>query len=105
MCIVVIVSLVNESLVNLSHVNLYQVEVVVKPSQVKMARAGLGLKLDELAKLTGIHRNTIHNFEKGLYAGDPVTIEKIKSALEKAGIEFISENGGGEGVRMRKSTD
>jgi hypothetical protein len=26
---------------------------------------------------------------------------KIKSALEKAGIEFIAENGGGPGVRLR----
>jgi hypothetical protein len=27
---------------------------------------------------------------------------KIRSALESAGIEFIDENGGGPGVRLRK---
>ncbi|MFZ1215361.1 MAG: transcriptional regulator, partial [Pseudolabrys sp.] len=28
--------------------------------------------------------------------------EKIRVALERAGIEFIDENGGGAGVRLRK---
>jgi hypothetical protein len=27
---------------------------------------------------------------------------KIRSALESAGVEFIDENGGGAGVRLRK---
>jgi hypothetical protein len=27
---------------------------------------------------------------------------KIQTALEAAGIEFINENGGGKGVRLRK---
>jgi hypothetical protein len=31
-----------------------------------------------------------------------MTAEKIRAALEIAGIEFISENGGGPGVRLRK---
>jgi hypothetical protein len=30
------------------------------------------------------------------------TAEKIKTAIEIAGIEFIDENGGGRGVRLRK---
>jgi hypothetical protein len=30
------------------------------------------------------------------------TVEKIRTAIEKAGIEFIQENGGGLGVRLRK---
>ena len=31
------------------------------------------------------------------------TVEAIRAALEAAGVEFIPENGGGIGVRMRKS--
>jgi hypothetical protein len=31
------------------------------------------------------------------------TLTKIKTALEKAGIDFIAENGGGAGVRLRKA--
>jgi histone H3/H4 len=30
--------------------------------------------------------------------------EKLRKALEKAGVEFIPENGGGAGVRMKKRT-
>jgi hypothetical protein len=30
-------------------------------------------------------------------------MEAIRIALEKAGIEFIDENGGGPGVRLRKA--
>jgi hypothetical protein len=29
------------------------------------------------------------------------TVKKIRAALEAAGIEFIDENGGGPGVRLR----
>ena len=38
----------------------------------------------------------------GQIAGRPNTADKIRTALEKAGIEFIDENGGGPGVRLRK---
>jgi len=38
----------------------------------------------------------------GPVAGRPKTADKIRSALEKAGIQFIDENGGGPGVRLRK---
>ena len=30
------------------------------------------------------------------------TIEKLVASIEHAGIEFIDENGGGPGVRLRK---
>ena len=32
----------------------------------------------------------------------PIQQKKSERALEKAGIEFIDENGGGPGVRLRK---
>jgi hypothetical protein len=28
--------------------------------------------------------------------------ERVRTALEKAGVEFIAENGGGAGVRMKR---
>jgi hypothetical protein len=31
------------------------------------------------------------------------TLSKVRTALEKAGVEFIDENGGGPGVRLRKA--
>jgi hypothetical protein len=38
----------------------------------------------------------------GRYAGDPSTLELIERTLRAAGIDFIYENGGGVGVRLRK---
>jgi hypothetical protein len=32
----------------------------------------------------------------------PGTIASMQAALEKAGVEFIAENGGGPGVRLAK---
>jgi hypothetical protein len=49
-----------------------------------------------------VHRNTVNNVEVGRYAGDPDTLEKIEKALAAAGVQFIEENGGGPGVRLRK---
>jgi hypothetical protein len=56
-----------------------------------------------LAEATGLHRNTITNIEVGRYAGDQKTLEIIEAVLRRAGVEFIDENGGGAGVRMKKS--
>jgi hypothetical protein len=56
----------------------------------------------KLADATRLHRNTISNIETGRYVGDASTISAIEAAFRSAGIEFISENGGGPGVRLRK---
>ena len=34
--------------------------------------------------------------------GREATVQKIRAALEKGGIQFIDENGGGPSVRLRK---
>lgn len=70
------------------------------PSQCRMARAGLGLGVRELAERAKVSTNTISRLERGedLY---PRTIEAIRAALEAAGIVFIEKNGGGPGVRLR----
>jgi ribosome-binding protein aMBF1 (putative translation factor) len=67
-----------------------------------MARAALGWTVRDLAKASKLHRNTINNIEVGRYAGDPETLAIIEKILSRAGIEFIEENGGGAGVRLRK---
>jgi transcriptional regulator with XRE-family HTH domain len=56
----------------------------------------------ELAEATGLHRNTITNIETGRYLGDESSLATIETALSRAGVEFIDENGGGAGVRLRK---
>jgi transcriptional regulator with XRE-family HTH domain len=67
-----------------------------------MARAALNWTVRDLAEATGLHRNTITNIEVGRYTGDPKSLELIERVLKKAGVEFINENGGGHGVRLRK---
>jgi transcriptional regulator with XRE-family HTH domain len=66
-----------------------------------MARAALGLGVRELAAATGVSTNTITRFERGDQLR-VATIARLRAALEKAGMEFIPENGGGSGVRFRK---
>jgi transcriptional regulator with XRE-family HTH domain len=67
-----------------------------------MARAAISWTVRDLADATGLHRNTITNIEVGRYVGDPKSLEIIEAALRKAGVEFIDENGGGPGVRLKK---
>jgi DNA-binding XRE family transcriptional regulator len=74
----------------------------VTSAQVRMARAALNWTVRDLAEAAGIHRNTVTNIEVGRYGGDPKTLEVIESTLRAAGVEFIDENGGGPGVRLRK---
>jgi len=76
--------------------------MAVTSAQVRMARAALEWTVRDLADATGLHRNTVTNLEVGRYAGDPETLSTIKRVLEAAGVEFINENGGGPGVRIRK---
>lgn len=67
-----------------------------------MARAALGLGVRELATLAGVSAMTVTRFENGHSSGTGETLSAIKRALEVAGVEFIPENGGGAGVRLRK---
>jgi transcriptional regulator with XRE-family HTH domain len=67
-----------------------------------MARAAINWTVRDLAEAAKVHRNTITNIETGRYAGDAVTLTAIEAALKRAGVEFIDENGGGPGVRLRK---
>jgi len=73
----------------------------MKPVQLKMARAAVGWGVRELAKKAGVTANTVTRIENGADAKQS-TMDRLQHALEAAGIEFIQENGGGPGVRLRK---
>ncbi|MFK0690281.1 multiprotein-bridging factor 1 family protein [Mesorhizobium sp. IMUNJ 23033] len=70
-------------------------------AQCKMARAAIGLGVRELAVKADVSPNTIARLERG-EAMRESTVEAIRRALEAAGVEFIAENGGGAGVRLKK---
>jgi transcriptional regulator with XRE-family HTH domain len=67
-----------------------------------MARAALKWTVRDLAKVAGLHPNTITNLEIERFAGDAKTWAVVEKVLVNAGVEFIDENGGGPGVRLRK---
>lgn len=67
-----------------------------------MARAGLGWTVRDLAEKAGVSVATINRFETGGAVTIAATRDAIQRALEAAGAEFLPENGGGPGVRMRK---
>jgi len=66
-----------------------------------MARAALEWSTQDLASAAGVGANTVNRFEGGQDARVS-SVDKMRAALESAGVEFIAENGGGPGVRMRK---
>jgi hypothetical protein len=45
---------------------------------------------------------TLSDFEAGKRSPHPRTLDAIRSALEKAGVIFVEENGEGPGVRLKK---
>jgi predicted transcriptional regulator len=81
-------------------------ESILKVSirQVKAARSLLAWSQEDLAGAADVSIPTIKRLEAqdGPLGGRDETGIKIRSALESAGIEFIEENGGGPGVRLRK---
>ncbi len=72
--------------------------------QVKAARSLLAWSQEQLAAAADVSIPTIKRLEAqdGPLGGRDETGIKIRSALESAGIQFIAENGGGPGVRLRK---
>jgi transcriptional regulator with XRE-family HTH domain len=72
--------------------------------QIKAARALLAWSQEQLAEAADVSIPTIKRLEAndGPLGGRSGTGAKIQTALELAGVEFIDENGGGPGVRLRK---
>jgi transcriptional regulator with XRE-family HTH domain len=73
----------------------------MQPEQMRAARGALNWNLDRLSEESGVHRNTLSNFETRKYAGDPEKLDAAQRALETAGIIFTEENGEA-GVAMRR---
>jgi transcriptional regulator with XRE-family HTH domain len=74
------------------------------PEQIRAARAILKWSARELAEKVGLALTTIQRMENdgGVEGTLTRNINAVQKALEEAGIEFIPENGGGVGVRLKK---
>jgi transcriptional regulator with XRE-family HTH domain len=99
-----------EKLLNVGALNVNRISInwerrtMTTVRQVKAARALLGWSQADLAEQSGISEPTIARLEsgEGKLGGREGTAERIRKAIEMAGVEFINENGGGLGVRLRK---
>ena len=75
-------------------------------AQIRAARALIRWSADDLAKESSLSVATIRRAELTETATSLTVANDlaIRNALQKAGIEFIDENGGGPGVRLQKRT-
>lgn len=74
---------------------------MITPEQVRAARALLQIGVRDLAQMAGVAPGTISRFETGKSDLLGASMRKVQQALQTAGVEFIPENGGGAGVRLR----
>lgn len=74
---------------------------MITPSQCRAARALLDWTQPDLVEATGLSAVTIRAFEKG-GAMRESNKTLLLLAFEKAGVQFIPENGGGAGVRLAR---
>ena len=77
----------------------------MSPAQMRMARVALRIGVRELATMAGVTTATITRYENergGLLAA---TRDKIQTALETAGVQFLSEGdmAVGPGVSLPKA--
>ena len=75
----------------------------ISPGQCRAARALIGLSQGDVAKASGVSEKTLADFEREARQPYDRTLAAIRAALEAAGVEFIPQNGGGPGVRLRGS--
>jgi transcriptional regulator with XRE-family HTH domain len=73
-------------------------------AQIRAARALIRWSAEDLARETALSVATIRRAE---IAEDDISMTAandlaVRRALEAAGVEFIHENGGGPGVRLRQ---
>jgi transcriptional regulator with XRE-family HTH domain len=80
---------------------------MITATQLRAARALLGVGQRQLAELSGLSVPTIQRMEAsgGVVRGNVDSLMKLVAALDTAGIELIGDGtasgGGGRGVRLK----
>jgi hypothetical protein len=74
-------------------------------AQIRAARALIRWSAEDLARSSAVGITTIRRAElaEEMTSLTAANDRSLRCALEDAGVEFIDENGGGAGVRMKKS--
>jgi hypothetical protein len=73
-------------------------------AQIRAARSLIKWSAENLARQSSVSLRTIRRAELADQDTSMTTANElaVRRALEAAGVEFIDENGGGPGVRLRK---
>lgn len=80
-----------------------QLVSMLTPAQCRAARGLLDWTQADLAREAAVGIVTVRQLEAGIGSPRNATLDVIRRALERAGVEFIEPNGGGPGVRLRKA--
>jgi len=77
--------------------------MTLTPAQSRAARGLLDWSQSELAGHSNLSESTIRDFEKRRRVPSVNNLAAVARALEEAGVQFIAQNGGGPGVRLKKA--
>ncbi|PDT17481.1 DNA-binding protein [Rhizobium sp. J15] len=80
---------------------------MITATQIRGARAMIGMSLEELAAASGLTPETVAALEKGEWMGEPHALLDLRATLEAQGIIFLSsgnQDEGGPGIRLRART-
>jgi transcriptional regulator with XRE-family HTH domain len=75
---------------------------MVTAAQCRAARGLLDWSQQDLADRARVGIVTVRQLEGGSTQPRRATLDVIRRALESADVEFIDENGGGPGVRLKR---
>ena len=74
----------------------------LRQRRCRAARGLIGWSQQDLASRARVGIVTVHQLEAGTSQSRRATLDVIRRAFEAAGVDFIDENGGGPGVRLRR---
>lgn len=77
----------------------------ISVAQCRAARGLIGWSQGKLAEESRVSASAIANFENGRTTPVPNNLDALRRAFEAAGVQFIPQNGGGAGVRLRDRCD
>ncbi len=72
----------------------------ISSAQLRAARAWLNWSQEQLAKEAGVSKGAVNRFEQGTSLPHPATLERLRKALEAAGIEFQFRKMIGTGIGL-----